>query len=319
MSLPLAQSIKARISNEYHRVRTKFDWARFTARNPLAASECGLVAQWGIGDHYLVCALAHAVERETGLQVVVAGNPRYAFLANLFRGVKRYEPLPQGLINKECGRREIVPGAFSYAQFRGFELVRAFGYRGFRMIDGYRCLFRLDCEEMLETPAQPSPAELARGREILEEENLPCGKTAILCPEANSIPVGRADDAFWCRVAAELTDAGLTPVWNAGRGVGMIEGTRRVRIELCDFRAVAANAGYFFSVRSGLCDLVCDLAGCRKVVFYPDERSGYGSVYASASFESYSLADPPFEVILKEVDEFSWSSLPRPLRDGPAA
>jgi hypothetical protein len=301
-------SVKSQLKDGYRRIRTVWDWRTFAIINPLLATECGLVAQWGIGDHYLVCALALAVERATGLHVVVAGNPRYAFLADLFHGVTRYVPLPLRLINRECGLHEIRAGAFSYAHFRGWELFRACGYRDFQLIDAYKCLLRLDWNEVPEAPIQPAPSELIRAREFLERERLPSGRTAILCPEAISIAVGPIDDMFWRRLAAELRACGLVPVINTGPRARLIEGIRAVQIELPDFRAVAECAGYFFAVRSGICDLVSNLATCQKIVFYPDTALAYGSVFSGANFTGYHLANAPLEVIVSQGSTFSWNA-----------
>jgi hypothetical protein len=277
-------------------------WRAFSRRNRLGAGECGLITQYGIGDHFLVCALARALAQKTGLRVAVAGTQRYGFIAGLFPSVERFVPLPAALVNEELGEREITPARFAYAHFRGLELFRAVGYRGFQIIDAYRCLLGLDPSASLEPPSLPEGAEVAAARTMLEREGLPPGRTALLCMATTTTPTGGVDHAFWERLAHALSRAGLVPVINTHAGMATLAGLRGLHLQLADFRATAVACGHVYAIRSGLCELACDLP-CEKAFIFPDTRYFGGNLHSGTSLSRYGLARPAREFVLDRDGE----------------
>lgn len=278
---------------------------RFLADNPLAHGECGLVAQGGIGDHILVCGLANAVaERIGGCDVVVAAVPKYKFVVDLFSGVRRFVSLPSRLAHGVVGTEEVQCGRFAYAYFRGPEILRVSKYVDFQLIDAFKCLLGVTAATKLEHPRLPNIQEMILANEYLERHQLPRGSTAILCIDAGLTPTGNVGAEVWGRLCRRLMERGITPVANLGPKATALTGVASLAIPLPLFRAVTLAAGYFYGVRSGICDLVCDLE-CRKTVVYPNTEYGFGSVHSFAHFGKYNLAFPPHEVILDEATERS--------------
>jgi hypothetical protein len=277
-------------------------WKNFTDQNQLADNECGLVVQGGIGDHILVCGLANAVAQKHGSHVVVAAHPKYEFIIELFSSVRRFISLPARLTREVVGAEEIKCGRFAYAYYRGNDLFRVAGYNNFQLIDAFKCLLGLKPENMLEHPRLPCSEELAAAETYLAQHQLTRGKIAILCTEAGLTPTGNVGVAFWERLSRTLTERGITPILNQGPKSSQIVGVRSLAIPLPLFRAVALTAGHFYGVRSGICDLVCDL-DCHKCIIYPKTKYWFGSVYAWANFTKYCLARPPSEIILDYASE----------------
>lgn len=296
----LLGALRHELGQQVVTLRNSVAWARFSRKECLEGDECGLIAQAGIGDHYLVCAFAGAVTRRTGLRVVVAGHAKNMFLSEIFTGVKRYVALPPSLMNVECGGKAIARGAFAYAHFRGLELFRACGYRRFQMIDAYRCLLGLPADEQIELPTAPHLSEVEAARERLRDQDLAPGRTVIICPETRSTPTEGVSDLLWSRLRTELKGIGLVPVVNSA--TRRIRGATTIDIPLHQFRATVLAAGYFIGLRSGLCDLVCDLEGCSRLVLYPPARLSAGTVFEVASLSGYGLPSPPSEHLIADDD-----------------
>lgn len=292
----------ARLGDQGQFLRRAITWKRFKKRHSLRMCECGLIVQQGIGDHFLVCAFAKAVERVLGCKVIIAGHSQNAFMADLFSGVARFIALPRVLENREFGAYAPTPGDYAYGHFRGYELTRAFGYRGFHLLDAYRCLLGLNDTERLDLPRQPTQLELQTARSYLEANGLPPGSTVILSPQARSTPTVNIRADFWLQVGSALQQLGLSPAVNAwGKNQASTLGFPTIEINLKDFRAVVSAAGYFLGTRSGLCDLICDL-DCNKCVLYPDAPYRSGTVYNVANFTQYGLRRPPAEKVIKDGD-----------------
>jgi hypothetical protein len=78
---------------------------------------CLLVADWGIGDHYLVGALADAVRRKYGLRVWMTGRADLAFLADIYPAVERYVEWPAGSDARQLSTWQVEGGRVFYAHF----------------------------------------------------------------------------------------------------------------------------------------------------------------------------------------------------------
>lgn len=102
--------------------------------------------------------------------------------------------------------------------------------------------------------------------EYFEKYGLIKGKTVILAPNAQTIPL--LPDEFWETLANRLCEKGFDVCTNvASKDEYAIRGTIPVFIKLNDIQEFAEKAGYFVSLRSGLCDILCN-CNCKKIILY---------------------------------------------------
>lgn len=258
---------------------------------------CLLVADYGVGDHYIVGGFAEAVRRHFGVRVWVAGRGNLAFIASLYPAVERYIECPSGRTTLKADAWKIEGGKIFYAHFPELELMRAVGYNGFHFLDAYRCRLGLPASAQLTRPRQPAPAELAAAARILEEQGLTPGRTAVLSVEARTTPTDGVGPDFWTALAKHLQARGLQVGINAGPATVVPDGLRPLNLPLAALRPVVQRAGFFCSVRSGLSDLMCDLR-CPQVVVYPEVRYWAGPLKEGTTFDRFGLTKPPHEVVI---------------------
>lgn len=260
-----------------------------------------LVADWGIGDHYIVGGFAEAVRRRHGTKVWMSGRKSMAFLARLYPAIERYVEWPAHEDPKSIDTWEVVRGKPFYAHFPKLELMRAVGYNGFHFLDAYRCRLGLPAAASLTRPCQPSASELAAASLLLEAEGFPPGRTVVLSIEARTTPTDGIDTAFWLALADELQARGLAVLVNAAPTTAVPPGLRSMALPLAAFRPVVQSAGFFCSVRSGLSDLACDL-DCPQVVLYPSVRYWSGTLSDGTTFSRFGLTKPPHEILFSAAD-----------------
>lgn len=282
-------------------------WRRFAHDHPLAHDMTGLLVREGIGDHFVVAAFAEALSHLHHCRIRLCGNPRYAFLRELFPAVAEYLPVPVHAEFDPVASRVIHPGEYSLAFFPAdYSLARALGHGGFHMLDGYRCHLGLRGDVPPTIPLPPSQADLEDAANHLAAHNLPHGRTVLLCTDARSISTAAIPLDFWIRLAAELTRQGKAPVVNRGPTTVELPGVPFLDIPLERFRAVATTAGAICAVRSGLVDLVADLPALRAVL-YP--RISYGG---SGLAEAFTLKRFGYQNAVSEftVADDAFSHLP---------
>lgn len=258
---------------------------------------CLLVADYGIGDHYLVGGFADAVRRHYGLRVWLAGRAHLGFLAGLYPAIEHYVECPPGRDALKADAWKIEGGKIFYAHFPELELMRAVGYNGFHFLDAYRCRLGLPVNSFLARPRQPPAAELAAAARLLGENGLTPGRTVVLSIEARTTPTDGVDAAFWTALAAELLSLGLQVAVNAGPTTVVPAGLRALNLPLAAMRAIVQSAGFFCSVRSGLSDLACDLR-CPQVVVYPQVPYWAGTLHEGTTFSRFGLTKVPHEVLI---------------------
>lgn len=258
---------------------------------------CVLVADHGIGDHYLVGAFAAAIARQHRVRPWLAGRGALSFLADLFPGVERYLAWPVEAAPGSIRTPDIRGGTLFHAHFPGLELMRAVGYNGFHFLDAYRCRFGLPPAATLERPRPPGPDDLARAVATLQAHGLPPGRSVLLGLEARSTPMDGVDDAFWSRLVAALRAAGWHPFANGGPATRAPAGLPVVASPVEHLRGLALAAGAVCTVRSGLSDLLSDLP-CPRVVVYPHVRYWAGTLQGGTGFARFGLARPPHEVLV---------------------
>jgi hypothetical protein len=263
----------------------------------IPSDTCVLVADYGVGDHYLVGAFADAVRRQYGVRVWMAGRGNLAFVASLYPAIERYIECPPGRDALKADARKIEGGKVYYAHFPELELMRAVGYNGFHFLDAYRCRLGLPVDTHLTRPRQPGPAELTAAAQLLVENGLKPGRTVVLSIEARTTPTDGVDSAFWIALAAELEAQGLQAIVNAGPATMVPAELRALSLPLAAVRAFVQSAGFFCSVRSGLSDLACDLR-CPQVVVYPAVRYWAGSLLDGTTLTRFGLTKAPHEVVI---------------------
>lgn len=259
---------------------------------------CLLVADWGIGDHYIVASLAEAVRRRYGLRVWMAGRESLGFLGSIYPAVEAYFAWPKNQDAQQLSSWTIEGGKLFYAHFPKMELMRAVGYNGFHFLDAYRCRLGLPAGANPTRPRQPLASELAQANTFLRNHGVTPGRTIVCSIEARTTPTDGVDAAFWVALAAQAKDSGFDVLVNGGPSTVIPSGLVGANIEMPLFRAVVLAAGGFCSVRSGLSDLACDLR-CPQVVVYPDVRYWSGSLLEGTTFSRFGLTKAPHEIVVR--------------------
>ncbi len=263
---------------------------------------CLLVADWGIGDHYIVASFAEAVRRHYGLRVWMAGRAHLGFLGGIYPSVERYFEWPTNRDAQHLSSWTIEGGKVFYAHFPKMELMRAVGFNGFHFLDAYRCRLGLPASANPTRPRLPTGPEMTAAIDFLRSHGLTPGRTVVCSIDARTTPTDGVDAGFWTALANELRAAGLAVLVNSGPSTAIPAGLVSASIELSLFRAVVQAAGGFCSVRSGLSDLACDLR-CPQVVVYPDVRYWSGSLLEGTTFGKFGLTKAPYEVVVRAPEQ----------------
>jgi hypothetical protein len=260
---------------------------------------CVLVAQHGIGDHYIVGGFAEAVGRRHGVKVWVAGRAEMSFIAGLFPAVERYMLWPEHTRAETILTPKPKAGRFYFAHFPRMDLARAIGYKDFHFLDAYRVRLHLKAEDELSGARLPNETELAAARTFLERHDLPVGRTVILNIDARTTALGGVDPRFWPTLASAFRVHGLHPFVNQGPWTQVGDGLRGAPFKLADYRAIAMAAGSVCTVRSGASDLVSNLP-IPQVVIYPDADYLGGPLVRGTTLTKFGLPHPPWEIVARK-------------------
>ena len=262
------------------------------------AGVCVLVAQHGIGDHYIVAGFAEAVAKKHKVKVWLAGRPDLAFVATLFPAVERYLAWPAHMNPETIMTPMPGPARYYFAHFPRMDLVRAVGFKDFHFLDAYRVRLFLDEQSELSAARQPSEEELTRARAFLEQHGCPVGRTVILNIDARTTALGGVDPRYWPLLSAAIRTQGLHPFVNQGPTTQLIDGMKGARFSLAEYRAIVVAAGAVCSVRSGVSDLVSNLP-VPQVVVYPDANYLGGPLIRGTTLTEFGLARPPLEILAR--------------------
>ena len=260
---------------------------------------CVLVAQHGIGDHYIVGGFAEAVARRHRTKVWLAGRRDMAFVSTLYPAVERYLHWPDHMSAESILTAMPGPGRYYFAHFPRMDLARAVGFKDFHFLDAYRVRLRIKAEDELTAARQPGAEELARAREFLARHDCPAGRTVILNIDARTTALGGVDPRYWPLLAAALRTQGLHPFVNVGPSTQLGEGMRGASFTLADYHALVTVAGAVCTVRSGVSDLVSNLP-VPQVVVYPDAEYLGGPLIKGTTLAKFGLAQPPLEVLARK-------------------
>src|ERR1044071_7247430 len=110
---------------------------------------CVLVAQHGIGDHYIVAGFAEAVAKRHRLNVWVAGRRELSFVAPMFPSVACYLHWPDHMNAETILTGQPIGGCYYFAHFPRMDLARAVGFKDFHFLDAYRVRLRVQAGEEL--------------------------------------------------------------------------------------------------------------------------------------------------------------------------
>jgi len=275
------------------------------------------VLPYGIGDTYMVCALAaQARERLNGDSCTVVVRRAHADIPAMFLGafsqVAVYDQLDFKRIAANSRFKKGYPIVF-HPNFQGLDKV--LGYGGFNLLDSYRVLFGLPRETVAATPViQPQWRHSAEAR--FDQALLPRGRTVLLVPDAATVqPI---DNRLWLALVRQLTEQGYTVATNVpNNALTGLPGTVPLTFPLCEAIPIVELAGRVISLRSGFCDLIAT-ARCTHTVLYPEE----GPEAPFDGFTTYSLrltglCDRAYEQIIPPVGD--WETLAAyVLREGSA-
>jgi len=263
----------------------------------IPADLCVLVADYGVGDHYIVAGFAAGIRQRYGLRTWMAGKAKLAFLSGLFPAAERYLNWPDNVPPSQITERQIRGGAYFHAHFPGLELMRAVGYGNFHFLDAYRCRFGLLPGAPLTAARRPTAEQVAAAASTLRHAGLDPAELILISPEARTTPVDGVEPAFWAGLSAELRAAGFRPLFNAGPGAVLPEGADTLSCSLEEVRPIAQACAGVCSIRSGFSDLVCDLP-VPQVVIYPNASYWAGSLLQGTTFDRYDLPQPPRELVV---------------------
>ncbi len=103
----------------------------------------------------------------------------------------------------------------------------------------------------------------------LENKGLSKGKTIIVAPYANSVE--ELPIQFWEELVKRLIKMGYYVFTNVSGNQKAIKGSKSIKIPLSQLGNYLEFAGYFISLRSGLCDIVGHSI-CKQIVIFRDRK-----------------------------------------------
>jgi hypothetical protein len=275
--------------------------SKFLANNPLSQASIGLVPQFGIGDIFLVSALAGHVKRNFRAEKIrVLVREKHLFIPRLFESIDEIVCVPNAIDIRKIGEYEPQLGKYLYAHFPGLSMLEIVGRKGVTFGDCYKAILRVDENSPFDISRQPTRPELDKSIELLKRVGAVPGQTVVICPSAVSTsPYDRTPREFWGQLARSLEQAGLSIVVNRDpkEQVRSDEFTS-VAVPLELFRAYVYSAGYMVATRSGLCDLVSDLE-LNLAVVYPYIIWHGGRLIDGAGLQVMGLNTTAFELVLE--------------------
>lgn len=246
----------------------------------------------GMGDVYVFCLYLNACSLQIapeGMAVTVIGNvsKRVADMFQIPNIVKltRKDSAKLTHLARLMGERLNLYPMTPFPSHLHTDIYSHYLFgKQINMADAYRCvMFDLETDEKA-YPELPSQADNVE--QLFTEHQLQPGNTVIISPYANTI-IGYAPD-FWERVTDKLKQWGFTVCTNCSGKEKALPGTVRLSFPLEIAQEVLDYAGYFVGLRSGFCDIICNSAAF-KCVLYPDYPIFNSNVYAFCSFEQMRI------------------------------
>lgn len=115
-----------------------------------------------------------------------------------------------------------------------------------------------------------------RIEKFCQEQGVEKGKSVIIAPYANSIPLIKF--TFWEELVEALKEKGFKVFTNCGIPTEEpIKGSERVFFEFADAVPVTEYAGYVICYRSGLSEIIAT-SKCKKIIIYPNHIKGHSTL-----------------------------------------
>ena len=283
-------------------------WIKIAKLVKVEENEIGVICPYGIGDTYNACSLlkyflknnntisllmvVKPSQREipsfffgNNVKVVEMETPGMEFLFFLKQITKRYSSL-------KTGKMSIVhPYFFNNADFQKM------GKNKLNIYGVYKKMLGIPNSIVSEVPIISKNASISSSK-LFNELKLKKGHTVLIAPNANSIK--EIPIEFWNALISQLLSKDIMVVINGGEFHH--DHCVNVNMNLSEVIPFVNLAGYFISIRSGLCDLVLS-AKCTKIIIYPDGNSSSGSIYSCYSIKKESRKGQVFEYIYKKTND----------------
>jgi len=262
-----------------------------------------IIMPHGIGDTYLVCALANSILEEKGGSCFTAiVKESHADIPKMFPSISTilvYDKLNLKRINKLSKLKKGYP-FIGHPWHHGLGYV--IGYKGLTLLDGHRILFQLSERAELSLPVIKDEWK-KNALQRFKNYGLIQGKTVILVPEAVTLPV--MDKAIWETIARLLKEKGYIVAVNVPcEGINSIQETIPIWFPLGEAIPMAELAGWVIALRSGFCDLIA-AANCRLDVIYPPHKTLQGTDYDMFSLLKMGLSTTAREHIVTEDSDIT--------------
>ena len=178
------------------------------------------------------------------------------------------------------------------------------GWKGLNFEEYFR-YFAYDFDDAVPHWLPPKRDHSAKVAELFERHGLQPGKTVVLAPYANMLHGNRVE--LWKNIAEYFQNHGYSVCTNcASAREKPIEGTEAVFFPFSMAVEFLETAGFFVSLRSGLCDIV-SAAKCKKIILYEDGAVAFASsVYDYFGLKKMRLCEDAREM---EIDPAAPESL----------
>ena len=236
----------------------------------------------GSGDTYLTCGYLQskgfigkhdAFAASGGLSKKVAE----LFPFGRFTSVKPKVALNVRLMERFLGQRlKLMPLLYEsdYLEHSGL-MRRVAGIRGIDFMTMLKIGLEANCgvpfdDGLWHQPEFPyDPAEVEA---IFRENGLKPGRTALIAPYAGKSEMWGVPMSFYEEITRRLQEKGYTVCTNSGNAKREppISGTCPLLVPHRLLKPFCQRAGIFIALRSGLCDMVSDAEGCKKIILYTD-------------------------------------------------
>lgn len=266
-------------------------WKNIIKNSKLNKDEVGILCPYQIGDTYRLCSLSESfIKKNPRWSLALFVKPSHKNVPEMFsKGIKRVvtADMPGSAFLQATKlfyrwNHRIMPGKLlvgdPYFLGKG-KLFKKFGSGKITTLSIYKEMLGLSQKTKPSKP-QICSKDIKTAREIFKRNNFVRGKTVIIAPEASSISEMPHD--FWQKVVDECQKKQLKVIVNGNKYT--LKGATNLKFSLKEAIPILELAGYFVSIRSGLCDLVAS-ANCRKFIIYPDIKFARGTFISCFSLK----------------------------------
>lgn len=249
-----------------------------------------LLNWYATGDVYILCSLLHAFKKEHKAEKItlLTWSNKHAEIISLFNvdvEVKIYPtPFPK-LGNFLQFKKGAIINLHHFYYMKGIR--RLMGYKDVTLFDVFKLLLDVPLTSQPESPTFiRTPDKIQFVENLFTKSGLRKGRTIILAPEATTIK--EVDINFWKQLIKKFESLNYDVVLSAYKKHYL----NSLEIPVINFShkyAVAAvdYAGYFVSLRSGICDIISESTST-KIILYPKVQWFGGDLIKGASLKQLS-------------------------------